>query len=71
MEVDLRQVFSLDPPRADALESFISERLFEANVWQSPRTSDGIEHLRLVEHELDRVRLAGRIYAIDQTLHSF
>lgn len=70
-EVDLRALFALDSGPSDALvESFISQRLFEANVWESPRTSDGIEHLRIVECEPERVRVSGRIFTIDQTLHS-
>src|SRR5262245_23037255 len=40
MRVDLRHIFSLDPTQTDALESFIGQRLFEADVWESPRTSD-------------------------------
>lgn len=71
MEVDLRGVFSLDPGQTDALDAFISGRLFEASVWDSPRTSDGIEHVRLVEYRPDRVRVCGRIFQIDQSLHSF
>src|SRR5262249_3608575 len=46
-------------------------RLFEADVWESPRTSDGIPHLRIVESAPERMRLCGRIYTIDQVLHSF
>jgi hypothetical protein len=71
MEVDLRCVFSLEQGSTDALDLFISHRLFEAGVWQSPRTSDGIVQLRIVESAPQRIRVSGRIYSIDQALHSF
>jgi hypothetical protein len=71
VEMDVGSLFSLESGELDALESFISERLFDANVWESPRTSDGIEQLRIVEREPERLRVCGRIFAIDQTLHCF
>src|SRR5262249_36011168 len=71
MEVDLRGLFSLEGASIDALDLFVSHRLFEADVWESPRTSDGIPHLRIVESAPERMRLCGRIYTIDQVLHSF
>lgn len=71
MDVDLRSVFSVEPGETDELDAFISRRLFEAGVWSSPRTSDGLEHLRVLEWERERVSLCGRIYEIDQTLRSF
>lgn len=71
MEVDLRSLFSLDSGETDALESFICQRLFQANIWESVRTSDGIPHLRIVEYAPERVRICGRIFTIDQALHSF
>ena len=67
MEVDLRHIFSLEEDQADSLDLFISERLYEANVC----ASDGISWLRIVEREPERVRVCGRIYAIEQTLHVF
>jgi len=71
MNIDLRSLFSLEPGQTDALDAFIGHRLFEAKVWASPRTSDGITHLRVVECEPERLRVCGRIFEIDQTLHSF
>lgn len=71
MEVDLRGVFSNEREAIDGLDLFISHRLFEAGVWKSPRTSDGITRVRVVESEPERMSICGRIYSIDQELHSF
>ena len=71
MELDLRTAFSLQPGQTDALDSFIGHRLFEAGVWESPRTSDGIPHLRIVERAPRSVRACGQVYEIDQSLRSF
>ena len=71
MEVDLRGVFSNERESIDALDLFVSDRLFEAGVWESPRTSDGIVQVRIVESEPERMSIGGRIYSIDQELHSF
>src|SRR5262249_21275634 len=47
-------------------------RLAESGVWDSPRISDGIEHLRVARAAPDRLRVCGRIFEIDdQSLHSF
>lgn len=44
----------------------------EGGVWDGPRVSDGIEYLRVVEHEPERMRVCGRVWEIhDQSLHSF
>lgn len=71
MDVNLSSVFSLKVGQSDELESFIGHRLFEAGVWKSSRTSDGIQHLRVVECKPESLRVCGRIFEIDQTLHSF
>lgn len=71
MHLDLRSLFSLEPGHTDALDSFIGDRLVEAGVWESPRTSDGIVSLRVVECEPNCLCVCGRIHEIDQTLHSF
>ncbi len=72
MELDLRTIFPLsEPDETDALDAFISERLCEAGVWGSPRRSDGIKRVRVVEFEPACVRVCGWIYEVDQTLHSF
>jgi hypothetical protein len=54
-----------------ALESFIADRLCEAGVWSSPRVSDGIASLRVVERGPDLLRVCGEVWQIDQTRHSF
>jgi hypothetical protein len=53
------------------LEEFVAHRLHEGGVWPSPRTSDGVSSVRVVEDGPDRARIGGRIWAIEQTLHSF
>jgi hypothetical protein len=53
------------------LEAFVADRLYASGVWSSPRMSDGVSAVRAVEDGPDRARIAGRIWAIDQTLHSF
>ena len=68
--LDLRELFALGPCD-HALDRFISERLAEAGVWPSPRTSDGLMTLRVVEREPERVRVCGSIYEISQELHPF
>src|SRR5262245_46888963 len=69
---DLRDLFSRQPPHTEALEEFVGERLSEAGVWASPRTSDGISHVRIVELEPDAVGVCGWIYVIDdQSCHGF
>jgi hypothetical protein len=71
VHLDLRSVFSLELGHTDVLDSFISNRLFEAGVWESPPTSDGIVSLRVVTCEANCLSVCGRIFEIDQTLHSF
>lgn len=70
VECDLRDLF---PASGDtgALESFLGARLFETGIWESPRACDGIEHLRVVRNDPRFVSLSGRIFTIDQILHSF
>lgn len=72
MLVDLRHLFSLDPPDTCEVDRFIGERLFEAGVWEDARVSDGISYVRVVEHAPERVRFGGLIWEItDQTVHPF
>lgn len=69
---DLRTLFELEPHAgAYALEIFISDRLYEAGIWGQYQSSDGIVHIRVLEAEFDRLRICGRIYEIDSTLHPF
>jgi hypothetical protein len=53
------------------LESFIAARLHAAGVWSSPRLSDGIASVRVIERGPDLLRVCGEIWEIDQTRHSF
>lgn len=55
----------------DALDAFVSLRLFEGVAWSSPRVSDGIDSFRVVRESATELHLAGRIWDIDQVLHSF
>jgi len=72
MDLDLRTLFSLEDGQTKALEFFISGRLFEAGLWNSWRSSDGIQYLRVVQCEPACVRVCGRIYEVrDQSLHIF
>jgi hypothetical protein len=69
----LEAMLSLDTaadPR-DAIELFIARALFDAGIWSSPRTSDGIPSYRVLEQGLTRVRVCGQIWQIDQTVHLF
>src|SRR5678815_2282211 len=69
---DLRTLFELEPsPDAYKLETFISDRLFEAGVWGANNCPDGIVHIRVLEAEPDRLRLCGRLFEINQELHPF
>ena len=54
----------------DGLDWFVSWCLFEGDVWESPRTSDGVPSFE-VERETDAWRVRGRIWAIEQTVHAF
>jgi hypothetical protein len=56
---------------ADKLEKFIADALYRADIWDDPRTSDGITFWRVVERDPTRVRLSGRIYEISQVVHTF
>jgi hypothetical protein len=56
----------------DALDWFIGSCLCDGCVWDSPRTSDGISGIeRVLERGPDTLRVSGRIWEIDQTLHEF
>ena len=57
------------PP--DALEAFISQRLYDEGIWPSARTSDGVASFRVVEQSAGRLGVCGRIWDIGQTVHSF
>jgi hypothetical protein len=59
-------------PGSLALEWFIGTCLFEAGVWESPRTSDGIVAIeRVGEQGPEALRARGQIWEIDQSLHAF
>ena len=53
------------------LEAFVAFTLFDAGIWPTPRTSDGLQSTRVVEWGPKRVRVCGKIWSIDQTLHVF
>jgi hypothetical protein len=63
--------FDPDGDLRDSLESFVARALFDAGVWPSTRTSDGVASCRVIERTPVRLRVCGRVWAIDQTLHSF
>jgi len=69
---DLRTLFELEvSPAAHKLETFISDRLFEAGAWGANNCPDGVVHIRLLETEPDRLRLCGRLIEINGQLHPF
>jgi hypothetical protein len=69
---DLEALLSLAPGQTDALDRFVSTCLADAGLWESPRTSDGVQDIvRLVERSPERLRVCGRIWSIDQVLHTF
>jgi hypothetical protein len=70
--VDLRTLFELEPgPQGHRLETFISDRLFEAGAWGANNCPDGVVHIRVLESEPDRLRLCGRLFEINGQLHPF
>jgi hypothetical protein len=71
VDIDLRRLFPDPSESNEALDRFVADRLYEAGIWDSPRESDGVVFVRLVEHASHAVRLAGRLYTIDQKLHAF
>ena len=72
MALDLRIALALEPQGSDqALDWFIGSCLCDGDVWESPRTSDSILWMRIVEREARRVQVCGKIYSIDQVLHAF
>jgi hypothetical protein len=69
---DLLALISVEPGRTDALDWFIGSCLCEGGIWESPRTSDGINAIeRVLERGPAALRVAGRIWEIDQSLHTF
>jgi len=69
---DLAALLSVDPGPQAALDWFIGSCLYEANVWESPRTSDGLHSIaRVLERGPDCLNVCGRIWTIDQTIHAF
>ena len=68
---DLTALIPADGGRSDALEAFVSGCLVDGGVWEAPRESDGIVQNRILERTPDRLRLCGRIYSIDQALHTY
>ncbi len=72
MAVDLVALISVELGRTDALDWFIGSCLCEGGIWDNPRTSDGINAIeRLLERGPDALRVAGRIWETDQSLHAF
>lgn len=71
MTVDLQSALSFEPGRTGALDWFIGSCLYDGGIWDSPRTSDGIHSIRVLEHASDELRVCGRIWEIDQSLHTF
>lgn len=70
--MDLAALVSVDPVRAQALDWFIGSCLSEGGIWESPRTSDGLHAIvRVLERGPDALRVCGRVYQIDQTIHAF
>jgi hypothetical protein len=70
--IDLTAMFPPEPGRSDALGWFIGSCLCAGGVWESPRTSDGIQGIdRVFERAPDVLRVRGRIFEIDQALHAF
>ena len=53
------------------VEAFVADALADAGVWSSRRASDGIQTLRVVEWGPKRVRVCGKSWNVDQTLHVF
>ena len=69
---DLEALLSLAPGQTDALDTFVSCCLSDAGLWDSPRTSDGVPGIeRFLERSPQRLRVCGRIWSIDQVLHTF
>jgi len=62
----------LAPGQTEALDRFVSTCLADAGLWESPRTSDGVQDIeRVLERSPQRLRVCGRIWSIDQVLHTF
>jgi hypothetical protein len=71
MPIDLVALVPLDPPWG-SLDAFVGACLCDGGIWKSPRTSDGIQGLsRVLARGPDTLRVCGRIYEIDQTVHPF
>ena len=69
---DLEALISLVPGQTDALDRFVSTCLADAGVWASPRTSDGVQNIdRVLDRSPERLQICGRIWSIDQVLHTF
>ena len=71
MTVDLQSLLSHEPGRTDALDWFIGSCLYDGGIWESPRTSDGVHSIRVLEHAADELRVCGRIWEIAQSLQTF
>jgi hypothetical protein len=68
---DLEALLPIEPGRTDALDWFIGSCLSDGGLWDSPRTSDGIIVERVLERTSNVLRVCGRIWNIEQTLHTF
>jgi hypothetical protein len=74
MTIETDPLFILIPEEEAAaykLEFFIADTLYQADIWDSYRASDGVEFWRVVERDPTRVRLSGRIDEISQVVHTF
>jgi hypothetical protein len=69
----LAVLLALDPAGdvSGHVERLVAGALFDAGVWTSPRESDGIQSLRVIERSPGRLRVCGKIWDIGQTLHPF
>jgi hypothetical protein len=68
---DLLALISVELGHTDALDWFIGSCLCEGGIWEHPRTSDGISAIRVLERGPDVLRVTGRIWEINQSVHTF
>ena len=69
--VDAARLFEPEEDLRESLERAIAGALFDGGVWSSPRQSDGVASYRVIEQSPSRIRICGKIWTIDQTLHLF
>lgn len=71
MAADLLALISVELGRTHALDWFIGSCLCEGGIWDHPRTSDGISAIRVLERGPDTLHVAGHIWEINQSVHTF